>query len=154
MKISELLTDSLIKVNLEASDKEEAFEELIDLLVEKKRISDREAARTAIIERENKQSTGIGRGVAIPHGKSETIWQLTAALGVSRNGIEYDSLDGEPVHIVFLLLAEQDNPGPHIEALAQVAMLFKTPGFIERLIKAETPREARDVIIVEEEREE
>ena len=130
------------------------FEELIDLLVRENRITDRDAARRAIIERENKQSTGIGRGVAIPHGKSPTIRELTGALGISRDGLEYDSLDGEPVHLVFMLLAEDDNPGPHVEALAQISSLFRIPGLIERLVAAETARELRDIVAAEEEREE
>ena len=112
MKISELLNQDLIKVGLEGDEKEEVFEELIDLLVRQDRLADRDAARQAILTREEKQSTGIGRGVAIPHGKSGTITQLTAALGISSEGIEYDSLDGEPVRVVFLLLAEEGNPGP------------------------------------------
>ncbi|HUW56322.1 MAG TPA: PTS sugar transporter subunit IIA [Planctomycetota bacterium] len=154
MKISELLTERLIKVDLESLEKEEVFEELIDLLVREKRLTDRDAARAAIIERENKQSTGIGRGVAVPHGKSPTITRLTAALGISKEGIEYDSLDGEPVQLVFLLLAEEGNPGPHVEALAQIALLLRTPGFIERLAAAETARELYDMVAAEEEREE
>ncbi len=154
MKIAELLTENLVKVDLESFEKEEVFEELIDLLVREKRITDRDAARQAIIERENKQSTGIGRGVAIPHGKSVAITQLTGALGISKDGLEYDSLDGEPVHLVFLLLAEDDNPGPHVEALAQISSLFRIPGFIERLIAAGTPRELYDIIAAEESQEE
>ena len=154
MKISELLTDALIKVDLEGIDKEEVIEELIELLVRMGRITDRRAAREAIMTREARQSTGIGRGVAIPHGKSSTIGQLTAALGISKRGIEYDALDGEPVKVVFLLLAEADNPGPHVEALASLARLFKTPNFIERLLAARTPRELYDVIVAEEEKEE
>jgi len=154
MKITELLTEDQIKVGLESDEKEEVFEELLDLLVRQKRLSDRDAARDAILDREDKQSTGIGRGVAIPHGKSSTITQLTAALGISREGIEYDSLDGEPVQVVFLLLAEEGNPGPHVEALAQIATLFRIPGFIERLIAAESSKELYDIITAEENREE
>jgi fructose-specific phosphotransferase system IIA component len=154
MKISDLLNEKVIKVGLESEEKEEAFEELIDLLVRDGRLTDRDAAREAILEREEKQSTGIGRGVAIPHGKSDSIEELTAALGTSPDGIEYDSLDGEPVSVVFLLLANAHNPGPHIEALAQVATLFKIPGFIERLVDAESNEELYRIIRTEEEREE
>jgi len=150
MKISELLTEKLIKVNLGSREKEEVFEELIELLVKERRVSDRLAAREAILERERKQSTGIGRGVAVPHGKSSTIPELTAALGISKEGIEYDSLDGEPVYVVFLLLAEENKPGPHVAALAQIASLFKVPGFIERLVAAETAHEIHDIIVSEE----
>jgi mannitol/fructose-specific phosphotransferase system IIA component (Ntr-type) len=119
-------------------------------LVKEKRIPDRKAAREAILEREKKQSTGIGNGVAVPHGKSSTVPELTAALGLSREGIEYDSLDGEPVYVVFLLLAEENKPGPHVAALAQIASLFRVPGFIEGLMAAETPRKVYDIIKAEE----
>jgi fructose-specific phosphotransferase system IIA component len=154
MKISELLAEDVIKVGLASEEKEEAIEEMIDVLVRAGRAVDRDAAREAIMSREEKQSTGIGRGVAIPHGKSGTVKQLTSALGVSKHGIEFDSLDGEPVQIIFLLLAEANNPGPHIEALAQVARLFQVSGFIEDLIDAGSASEVMDIIIACEEREE
>ena len=154
MKISELLAEDVIRVGLESEEKEEGIEEMIDVLVRAGRITDRGAALDVILEREGKQSTGIGEGVAIPHGKSETITELTAALGISKRGIEFDSLDGEPVQIIFLLLAEKNNPGPHIEALAQVARLFQIPGSIEDLIDAGSAGEIMDIILAGEEREE
>ncbi len=153
MKISELLNERLIKTTLVGAEKEEVFEELIDLLMRERLVTDRRAAYAAIMEREKKQSTGIGRGVAIPHGKSAVVRQLCAALGISKDGIEYDSLDGEPVKVVFLLLAEENKPGPHVMALAQIATLFKSPGFIERLIASTSPKELYDVIVAEEEKE-
>ncbi len=153
MRISELLNERLIKTDLVSTEKEEAFEELIDLLLRERRITDRREALVAIMAREKKQSTGIGRGVAIPHGKSAAVRQLCAALGISKKGIEYDSLDGEPVQVVFLLLAEENKPGPHVMALAQIATLFKVQGFIEKLIAAKTPKELYDTIIAEEEKE-
>ena len=154
MKISELLAEDVVKVGLESEEKEEAIEEMIDVLARAGRVVDRGSALEAIMSREEKQSTGIGRGVAIPHGKCESIERLTAALGISKHGIEFDSLDGEPVQIVFLLLAEQNNPGPHIEALAQVARLFQVPGLIERLIDAGSASDIMDIIVAEEDREE
>jgi fructose-specific phosphotransferase system IIA component len=153
MKISALLNVNVIKTDLEATEKEEAFHELIELLVRERRVTDRDAAMAAIMEREEKQSTGIGFGVAIPHGKSAAVQQLCAAMGISKEGIEYDSLDGEPVHVVFLLLAEEGKPGPHVMALAQIATLFKVSGFIDRLIASKTPRDLYDVILAEEEKE-
>lgn len=145
MRLSELLTEEVIKVGLEAEDKEEAFEELVDLLVRAGRITDRERALNVIRTREELQSTGIGRGLAIPHGKDASVNNLTACLGVSSEGIEYESLDGELVRVVFLLLAEKDNPGPHIEALSQIAKLFMVDGFIGKLVGANN---ARDVLAV------
>ena len=153
MKISELLNERLIKTDLAGTEKEEVFEELIDMLMRERLVTDRRGAYSAIMEREKKQSTGIGRGVAIPHGKAAVVKQLCAALGVSKTGIEYDSLDGEPVQVVFLLLAEENKPGPHVMALAQIATLFKVPGFIEKLTAAKTPKELYDAVIAEEEKE-
>jgi PTS system fructose-specific IIC component len=154
MKISDLLSEDVVKVGLAADEKEEVIEEMIDFLERCGRVQDRDAARDAIMQREAKQSTGIGRGVAIPHGKSACIKQLTAALGISKHGVEFDSLDGEPVQVVFMLLAEANNPGPHIQALAQIARLFQLPHFIEDLIAAETPRQVMDAIVAGENREE
>ncbi|MBN2565022.1 MAG: PTS sugar transporter subunit IIA [Candidatus Eisenbacteria bacterium] len=154
MRLSELLTEAVIKVGLEAEDKEEAFEELVDLLVRAGRIADRERALEVLRSREELQSTGIGRGLAIPHGKDAGIHELNACLGISREGIEYDSLDGELVRVVFLLLAQKDNPGPHIEALSQIAKLFMVEGFIERLVNAGNPCEVLSVFAEFEEGQE
>jgi len=154
MRLSELLTEEVVKVDLEAEDKEEAFEELIDLLVRAGRVSNREGALDAIRSREELQSTGIGRGLAIPHAKDASIEALSACLGVSREGIEYDSLDGELVRVVFLLLAQKSNPGPHIEALSQIAKLFMVEGFIEKLVNARSSREVLAVFAQFEEGQE
>lgn len=154
MRLSELLTEAVVKVGLEAEDKEEAFEELVDLLVRAGRITGRERALDVIRSREELQSTGIGRGLAIPHGKDPSIHELTACLGISHEGIEYDSLDGELVRVVFLLLAEKDNPGPHIEALSQIAKLFMVEGFIEKLVSARSPRDVLAVFAEFEKSEE
>ena len=154
MRLSELLTEAVIKVDLEAEDKEEAFEELVDVLVRGGRVTDRERALEVIRSREELQSTGIGRGLAIPHGKAAEFRELTACLGISRQGIEYDSLDGELVRVVFLLLAQKSNPGPHIEALSQIAKLFMVDGFIERLVTAASPRDVLSVFAEFEEGQE
>lgn len=150
LKISDIIPTGAIKVPMEASDKEEAFEELVDLLVEAGGISDREAALSAIRKREELGSTGIGEGVAIPHGKDATITELVGALGISKNGVEYGGVDGKPVRIVFMLLARTDNPGPHIQALAEIAQLIQSPGFMEKLLKARNAQDVLDIIRSEE----
>jgi len=150
VKISEIIPGGAIKTAMEASEKEEAFEELVDLLVECGGISDREAALGAIRRREQMGSTGIGDGVAIPHGKDATITELIGALGISRNGIEYGGVDGKPVRVVFLLLARTDNPGPHIQALAQIAQLIQASGFMDRIQKAADTKEVLEIIRSEE----
>lgn len=149
-KISELLPPAAIKLNLEAADKEEAFEELVDLLMRCGSIHDREGALQALRDREKLMSTGIGNGVAIPHGKHPSVNRLVAALGISPRGVEFDALDGKPANLVFVLLARPDNPGPHIQALAEIARLIQSPGLVKRLLEAHTPTEVLDIIRAEE----
>ncbi len=150
MRLTEQLTPSVVKIGLQSEDKEELFEEMVQLLVEARRLTDRNAALQALIEREAKMTTGIARWIGLPHGKVEKIDNLIIALGVSKKGIEYDSLDGEPVYIVLLVLAEIDNPGPHIEALAEISRLFALPGFTEKMRAVKTPEEAIALIRAEE----
>lgn len=150
MRLTEQLTTSVIKIGLQSEDKEELFEEMVQLLVEAGRLKNRNAALGALIEREAKMTTGIARWIGLPHGKVEDVDNLIIALGVSKKGIEYDSLDGEPVYIVLLVLAEIDNPGPHIEALAEISRLFALPGFTEKMRAAKTPDEAIALIRAEE----
>lgn len=150
MKLIDLLDEKVVKVGLVAEDKEEAFAEMIELLVQAGRIEDRDRALQAILAREAMATTGIGSGVAVPHGKEASVKTLTAALGISKKGIEYDATDGEPVYLIFLVLAEQNNPGPHVQCLGEIARLLQIPGLNERLRAAKTPREALDIIRAEE----
>ncbi|MFP4056033.1 MAG: PTS sugar transporter subunit IIA [Candidatus Brocadiia bacterium] len=150
MKLSDLLDESAIKVGLESEDKEEVFAEMIELLVRAGRLADRDAALGAILAREEMATTGIGNGVAVPHGKDPSVQRLTAALGISKTGIEYDAADGAPVYVVFLVLAEANNPGPHVQCLGEIARLLQVPGFYDRLCRAETPQEALAAIRDEE----
>ncbi len=150
MRLRDLIDESAVKVGLESLDKEECFEEMIDLLVRADRIPDQAGALEAIRQREAQGTTGIGQGVAIPHGKHSSISTLTAAMGTSADGLEFDAVDGDPVHVVFLLLARVDDPGPHIRALAEIARLVQTPGFYRKLTEAKTVAEALDILDAEE----
>ena len=104
----------------------------------------------ALLERERIGSTGIGNGVAIPHAKSTSIKTLCAAMGTSQAGIEFDSVDGQPVHLVFLVLAEANNPGPHVATLAEIARLLQLPGFYRRILSAPTPKAVLSILNEEE----
>jgi len=146
MKISEILTPHLVKIGLESEEKDELFEEMVQLFMDAGRIDDRDAALQALREREAKMSTGVAKWLALPHGKIEEISELLMALGVSRTGIEYDSLDGEPVYVVLMVFAEVGNPGPHIEALAEISRLFSVPGFTEKVRAAGTAGEVLNLI--------
>lgn len=150
MRIRDLLDESVVKVGLESADKEECFEEMIDLLVRSGRLTDRRGALEAIRQREEQGTTGIGSGIAVPHGKHPSITGLVAALGVSKSGMEFDAMDAAPVHLVFMLLARQDDPGPHIQALAEISRLLLLPGFHRKLSAAGTARELLEIIDAEE----
>ena len=150
MKISDLLTPALIQLELVSQDKDELFEEMVSLLAANGLIADRAAAVRVLQEREEKMSTGVGNGIGIPHGKLPGARQALLALGISHAGIDYDALDGEPVHIVLVIFAQPDNPGQHIELLAEISRLFSIPGFSDRLMAAATPQEALEIIKSEE----
>ena len=150
MRLRDLLDESVVKVGLECLDKEECFEEMIDILVRAGRVSDRQGALEAVRQREGQGTTGIGQGVAIPHGKHASIPTLTAAVGLSTKGIEFDAIDGVPVRAVFLLLARTDDPGPHVRALAEIARLVQTPGFYRKLTEAKSPKDVLNLLDAEE----
>ncbi|MBT3376771.1 MAG: PTS sugar transporter subunit IIA [Lentisphaerae bacterium] len=150
MNISDLLTPQLIKIDLESEDKEELFEEMVQLFVDEDLLSDRDAALEALFEREAKMSTGISKWLALPHGKLDEADGLLISVATSDIGIEYDSLDGELVYVVVMVFAEIGNPGPHIEALAEISRLFSIPGFIDRVRAARLPEDILSMIKEEE----
>ena len=136
MKIMEFLNEKAISANLGAQTKEAIIRELVELLVKAQVIKDKEKLIKILLEREALGSTGVGQGVAIPHGKSESVKQLVAAFGLSREGVNFDSLDGEPGYIFFLLVAPEDSAGPHLKALARISRLLKDKYFRDILRNA------------------
>lgn len=135
MKISEFLCTRAISADLKGTNKEEIIDELVGLLVSAGAIEKKNKPKLVevLLQREALGSTAIGQGIAIPHGKSENVTQLTAGLGVSKEGVNFDSLDGEPAYIFFLLVAPVDSAGPHLKALARISRLLKDKYFRENL---------------------
>ncbi|OGX05245.1 MAG: hypothetical protein A3G87_06540 [Omnitrophica bacterium RIFCSPLOWO2_12_FULL_50_11] len=152
MKISEILDRRAIKVGMEAATKEEALKELVGVLANVEDIGDPKAIGKALIERENLGSTGIGQGIAIPHGKTDRVSRMVAVLGISKKGVNFDALDGEVVYIFFLLVAPKATAGPHLKALAQVSRLLRDSYFCELIRKCGSAEEVYDLIKKEEER--
>jgi len=146
MRISDHLKPSLVKVGLESEEKEELFEEMVQIFVDNGLLGNRDEALRALFEREAKMSTGISKWLALPHGKIAAAKGLLMAIGISRHGIEYDSLDGEPVYVVFMIFSEIGNPGPHIEALAEISRLFSQPGFTAAVKDAVSAQDVIDLI--------
>jgi PTS system nitrogen regulatory IIA component len=150
MRILDFLSEKNISVDLKAKNKREVIEELVDLLVRNGQVQDKKKMVQILLEREDLGSTGIGQGIAIPHGKSDTARELTAAFGLSRSGVPFEALDGEPVHIVFLLVAPEGTAGTHLKALARISGLLKDKYFRKKLIGAQGMSEVIEIIQEEE----
>lgn len=144
-----LSLDSTI-VGLKSDSKEAIIEELVGCLEMGAAITDREKVLQAVLEREKIMSTGIGDGIAIPHGKSDAVIGLAAALGIHKRGVDFESLDGEPAYVFFLLVSPAEVSGPHIKALARISRLLKNDDFKKKLVDASTPEEILEIIETEE----
>lgn len=135
MQILDFLSKKAIVTDIEHTKKEEVIRGLLDALVNAGEIEKRNRNKLmdSLMAREALGSTAIGQGIAIPHAKSDCIDKLVAAFGVSKKGVDFDSLDGEPAYIFFLLLAPQDSAGPHLKALARISRLLKDKYFRDNL---------------------
>lgn len=146
MKIMDFLNKKAISVNIKAADKEGVIRELVDILARATDIKNEEELVKAILAREALGSTGIGQGVGIPHAKSQAVKELVAAFGLSRAGVNFDSLDGEPVYLFFLLIAPEESAGPHLKALARISRVLKDKYFRDLLKKAKGENEILHII--------
>lgn len=145
MRISQLLNKDSIIAELSASDKSGVIKELAVAISETTKASDQKIA-TVLMEREELGSTGIGGGIAIPHGKLDLVESITIGFGLSKQGIEYDSLDNKPVHIFFLLLTPDNSTGGHLKVLAQISKLLKMDEFKDRLMQSSSVEDIFAVI--------
>ena len=154
MKITDFLRERAISINLQAKDKEDVIRELVQLLVKASDIkpADEEKIVPVLLAREALGSTGIGQGVGIPHGKSNAVRQLVGAFGISRRGVNFDSLDGEMAHLFFVLLAPEDSAGPHLKALARISRLLKDRYFRESLKEAKDEKQVMRIIQQEDQK--
>jgi PTS system nitrogen regulatory IIA component len=147
MKIMDFLNKKSISADIKAKDKEGVIKELIDLLIKGEAIKGKkEELIKVLMAREALGSTGIGQGIGIPHGKSPHVKSLVASFGLSRGGVDFESLDGESTHIFFLLLAPEDSAGPHLKALARISRLLKDKYIREMLKKAQSEKDIIKII--------
>ncbi len=146
MKIVDILNKDCIIPELRSRTKKEVLEELTGALVNCKANLNKEALVEVLLERERLGSTGIGDGIAIPHGKIQDLDELILSFGRSSQGIEFDSMDGRPTHLFFLLIAPENSAGIHLRALAKISRLLKSAHFRQRLLAAGTIEELFQVI--------
>lgn len=133
MKIVDFLNEKAIVADIKATDKEGVIRELVDSLAKAEGIKNKEELIEVLLSRESLGSTGIGQGVGIPHGKTDSVKKLVAAFGVCHQGVNFEALDGEPVYLFFLLVAPEDSAGPHLKGLARISRLLRDKYFRESL---------------------
>jgi len=154
MNITDFLSKKAIVADIKSSKREDVIRELVDALINAADIEkkDRNKIVDLLIARESLGSTAIGQGVAIPHAKADCVKKMVAAFGLSQKGLDFDSLDGEPVYIFFLLLAPQDSAGPHLKALAKIARLLRDKYFRDSLKGSKDEKSIIKIISQEDEK--
>jgi len=148
MKTSEFLISKAICSDLKSKTKKDVIDELINLLIDTGAIDKKQKKKVleVLLAREALGSTAIGQGIAIPHGKCDSVKKLVGCLGVSKEGIDFESLDGEPAHIFFLLVAPVDSAGPHLKALARISRLLKDKFIRDSLRAASDEKEILKIV--------
>ena len=152
MKITEILIPELVVPELKGRTKPEILRELATCLAARFRETDVDALVATLAERERLGSTAIGDGIAIPHGKIRGVKQILGSFGRHPKGVDFESLDGGPTHLFFLLVAPEDSTSLHLKALARVSRLFKDASFREQLLAARNAAEIYRLIVEEDSR--
>ena len=150
MILTQILQPTCIKAPLESKNKDDAIEELVNILADNGLLTDRGVAYEAVMAREQTRSTGIGSGIAIPHGKCNAAKELVMAIGIAPDPIEFESIDNKPVSIVILLVSPPDQTGPHIQALARISRLMLDEQFKSQIEKATSPEDVYSLISTKE----
>lgn len=152
MKITDILDEASVIQDLASTSKKGILEELSNVLVERGKLPDRDKVVEVLLEREKLGSTGIGDGIAIPHGKMKGIKGLVTSFGRSIKGVNFESIDNKPTHLFFLLVAPENSAGIHLKALARISRLLKDSGFRNRLMEASDRQDLFRIIAEEDEK--
>lgn len=150
MKLSEILNKDLLILDLQSKNKKGVLEELAGVLVAQRKLPDLERVVEVLLDREKLGSTGIGDGIAIPHGKLRDVGGVVASFGRSKEGVDFESIDQKPTHLFFLLVAPENSAGIHLKALARISRLLKDPNFRKRLMDADNREELYQIISEED----
>lgn len=150
MKVTDILTEKFIIAELNSNQKNEAINELLELFKSDDRVLDFEKMKESVLEREKIMSTGVGKGFAIPHGKTSGVKEILAAFGKSTKPIEYNSLDGKPVQLIFLLIGRENMVSAHIKLLSRISRMMNRDEFRQKLIDAKSSAEILEYFRQEE----
>ena len=153
MKISEMLNERAIKVNMTIDSKEDLIEQLILLAEKSEKIIDRDDVKHEVFEREKIMSTGVGKGIALPHAKTNSISDTCGALVILKEPVDFDSLDNNPVNIAFLLLGLESNVGNHLRLLSKISRLMNNDSFRGQLLELNTPAQILELFEKYEEKD-
>jgi fructose-specific phosphotransferase system IIA component len=146
MALIDMIVEKVIKTPLTSKDKPDVLRELVQILKDAGEIDDFDKALAAVQEREDKMSTGLEKGIAVPHAKTDAVSSLKLAIGIAPEGIDFDSMDKDLSKLFFLLLAPPGQAGPHVEALAEIAKLARSTSFCKALINADNAQEVVDLM--------
>lgn len=146
MNLKKVLSPDVVWVDLKAATKKGIIEEMVDRLVAAGKVKDRATVLEAVLEREAKMSTGMQNGVAIPHGKTNAVKELVAAVGLQKAGVDFDAMDGQPCTIFIMTLSPKNRSGPHMQFLAEVSRLISQPAEREKLLAAITHAEIYELL--------
>ncbi len=135
MPLYEQIEKKTVKIPLKSRRKNDVLKELVKILKDSGKVKDSKSALAAVLKREDLASTGLGEGIAVPHAKTTAVDTLTIAVGLSPKGIDFDSIDDEPAHIFFLILAPPDQTGPHLQALTSIAQMNKNKEFCREILQ-------------------
>ncbi len=147
MELPEIIEENNIIPELKAKDKKGVLEELAGVISRHESSIDKGALVKVLVERERLGSTGIGDGVAIPHGKMNGVSRPIISFGRSKQGLDFDSMDGQPTHLFFLLIAPEDSSSVHLQVLAKIAKILKNRDFRKKLMEPETKKELYQTIV-------
>lgn len=135
MNLKTVLTPDTVELHLKGTTKEAIIDEMLEILIKAGKVTDKKVALDCVLDREKKMSTGMKHGIAIPHGKTDTVNDLVACIGISDNPVDFDSLDQEPCRIFIMTLSPINKTGPHLQFLAEVSLLFKSADKRQEILK-------------------
>ena len=146
MALIDMVAEEIVKIPLESKDKPDVLRELVQILKDADEIDDFDAVLRALQEREDKGSTGLEKGIAVPHAKTTAVCSLKLAIGIAPQGIDFEALDKQPSKLFFLLVAAPDQSGPHVEALAEIAKLSRSNALCRALVNAQNAAEVVELL--------
>lgn len=146
MNLKKLLSEDAIIVGLKGTTKESIIHEMVDRLVAVGAIKDMDEALRVVLERENKMSTGMQHGIAIPHGKTDSVDKLVTAMGVKKEGVDFGSMDGKPSTIFIMTISSISRTGPHIQFLSEISQILNDPEKRDRILESQTAAQVLDVL--------